>query len=157
MFKFSRFRISRFLFSRFGHGSRKSRKFGPRKNFPLYGIHNLADSGNTQTIAHTTVDILSHQREWLQYTLRFSWLHLLSSPHSVYQGWLLLPGGVQPLSDGHQSLQCTVVCNHPTVNVCQCIVGKSKCTASCQTFVNICPTWRMSTNTTIQTLCYLVG
>ena len=29
---------SRFLFSRFGGGSQKSRKFGPRENFPLYGI-----------------------------------------------------------------------------------------------------------------------
>ena len=30
-------KFSRFLFSRFGRGSRKSRKFGPRDNFPLYG------------------------------------------------------------------------------------------------------------------------
>ena len=30
-----------FLFSRFGRGSRKSRKFGPRENFPLYGIQPL--------------------------------------------------------------------------------------------------------------------
>ena len=29
--------ISQFLFSRFCRGSRKSRKFGPRENFPLYG------------------------------------------------------------------------------------------------------------------------
>ena len=37
MFKFLRFHISRFLFSRYGRGSRNSRKFGPRENFPLYG------------------------------------------------------------------------------------------------------------------------
>ena len=78
------------------------------------------------------------------YTLRFSWLQLLSSPSSVCQGWLLLPGGVQPPSGGHESLQCTVVLYHPTVNVCQCIVGKDKRIASCQMLVNICSTWRMS-------------
>ena len=32
------FKFSRFLFSRFGRGSQKSRKFGPCENFPLYGI-----------------------------------------------------------------------------------------------------------------------
>ena len=41
MFKFSRFRILRFLFLRFGRGSGKSRKFGPRENFPLYGMLKL--------------------------------------------------------------------------------------------------------------------
>ena len=34
-------KFSRFLFSRFDRGSRKSRKFGPRKNFPLYGRQKL--------------------------------------------------------------------------------------------------------------------
>ena len=33
------FKFLRFLFSHFGRGSRKSRKFGPCENFPLYGIH----------------------------------------------------------------------------------------------------------------------
>ena len=33
VFKF----ISQFLFSCFGRGLQKSRKFGPRENFPLYG------------------------------------------------------------------------------------------------------------------------
>ena len=36
--KFQVFKFSRFLFSHFGRGSRKSRKFGPHENFPLYGI-----------------------------------------------------------------------------------------------------------------------
>ena len=68
------------------------------------------------------------ENDWLQYTLRFSWLHLLSSPPPVGQGWLLLPGEVQPPSDGHQSLQRTVVCYHPTVNVCQyCRKGQVYC------------------------------
>ena len=31
------FKFSRFVFSRFGRGSQKLRKFGPRENFPLYG------------------------------------------------------------------------------------------------------------------------
>ena len=31
-------KFSRFLFSCFDRGSRKSRNFGPRENFPLYGI-----------------------------------------------------------------------------------------------------------------------
>ena len=35
--KFHVFKFSRFLFSRIVRGSRKSRKFGPRENFPLYG------------------------------------------------------------------------------------------------------------------------
>ena len=97
------------------------------------------------------------ENDWLQYTLRFSWLHLLSSPLPVCQGCLPLPGGVQPPFGGHQSLQSTVVSHQSTVNVCQCIVGKDKCIASCQMLVNICSTWRMSTNTSTQTLFYLVG
>ena len=38
------FLFSRFLFSRFGRGSRKSRKFGPRENFPLYGNRNKSST-----------------------------------------------------------------------------------------------------------------
>ena len=38
VFRFSQFRILRFLFSRFGRESRKSRKFGHCENFPLYGM-----------------------------------------------------------------------------------------------------------------------
>ena len=34
------FKFLQFLFSRFGRESRKSRKFGPRENFPLYGRMN---------------------------------------------------------------------------------------------------------------------
>ena len=37
--KFQLFKFLRFLFLRFGRGSQKSRKFGPRENFPLYGIY----------------------------------------------------------------------------------------------------------------------
>ena len=45
--KFSRFHISRFLFSCFGRGSRKSRKFGPRENFPLYGMPPPSSPGSS--------------------------------------------------------------------------------------------------------------
>ena len=41
---FQKFTCSKFrgsLISRFGRGSRNSRKFGPRENFPLYGMHLL--------------------------------------------------------------------------------------------------------------------
>ena len=37
--KFTKF--SRFLFSRFGRGLRKLRKFGPCENFPLYGSYTV--------------------------------------------------------------------------------------------------------------------
>ena len=46
MFKFSRFRISWFLFPRFGPWSRKSRKFGPHENFRYTGTMHSTNAAN---------------------------------------------------------------------------------------------------------------
>ena len=46
-------------------------------------------------------------------------LNMMSSPPPVGQGWHLPLEVVQPRSGGCESLQSTVVCDHPMVHMCK--------------------------------------